>query len=36
MKHPSRCICAIQDEFNESAVIEDDEARALMTATVLL
>ncbi|RCV15244.1 hypothetical protein SETIT_3G043000v2 [Setaria italica] len=28
-------VCYFQDEFNESAVIEDDEARALMTATAL-
>ncbi|XP_072984936.1 protein NETWORKED 2A-like [Typha latifolia] len=28
-------VCYYQDEFNASAVIEDDEARALMTATAL-
>src|SRR5438128_652422 len=28
-------VCQYQDKFNESAVIEDDEARALMTATAL-
>ncbi|OEL23320.1 Kinase-interacting protein 1 [Dichanthelium oligosanthes] len=28
-------VCYFQDEFNESAAIEDDEARALMTATAL-
>nr|CAB3484411.1 unnamed protein product [Digitaria exilis] len=28
-------VCYFQDEYNESAVIEDDEARALMTATAL-
>lgn len=28
-------VCCLQDEFNTSAVIEDDEARALMTATAL-
>lgn len=28
-------VCYFQEEFNESAVIEDDEARALMTATAL-
>uniref|UniRef100_A0A0D9WC50 NAB domain-containing protein n=1 Tax=Leersia perrieri TaxID=77586 RepID=A0A0D9WC50_9ORYZ len=28
-------VCYFQDEFNESAVLEDDEARALMTATAL-
>jgi len=28
-------VCHFQDKFDESAVIEDDEARALMTATAL-
>uniref|UniRef100_A0ACD5ZGY6 Uncharacterized protein n=1 Tax=Avena sativa TaxID=4498 RepID=A0ACD5ZGY6_AVESA len=28
-------VCYFQEEFNESAVIEDDEARALMTASAL-
>lgn len=28
-------VCQFQDKFDESAVIEDDEARALMTATAL-
>ncbi|GJM94422.1 hypothetical protein PR202_ga11063 [Eleusine coracana subsp. coracana] len=28
-------VCYFQEEFNENAVIEDDEARALMTATAL-
>ncbi|CAM0957948.1 unnamed protein product [Alopecurus aequalis] len=28
-------VCYFQEEFNEGAVIEDDEARALMTATAL-
>ncbi|TVU49011.1 hypothetical protein EJB05_00302 [Eragrostis curvula] len=28
-------VCQVQDKFDESAVIEDDEARALMTATAL-
>ncbi|PUZ63757.1 hypothetical protein GQ55_3G093100 [Panicum hallii var. hallii] len=28
-------VCYFQDQFNESAAIEDDEARALMTATAL-
>nr|XP_019710319.1 protein NETWORKED 2A isoform X2 [Elaeis guineensis]XP_019710320.1 protein NETWORKED 2A isoform X2 [Elaeis guineensis]XP_029123903.1 protein NETWORKED 2A isoform X2 [Elaeis guineensis] len=28
-------VCCLQDEFNTSAVIEDNEARALMTATAL-
>ncbi|CAM0148377.1 unnamed protein product [Urochloa decumbens] len=28
-------VCYFQDEFNESAAIQDDEARALMTATAL-
>ncbi|CAL9118407.1 unnamed protein product [Musa acuminata var. zebrina] len=28
-------VCCLQDEFDTSTVIEDDEARALMTATVL-
>uniref|UniRef100_A0A0E0KXV0 NAB domain-containing protein n=1 Tax=Oryza punctata TaxID=4537 RepID=A0A0E0KXV0_ORYPU len=28
-------VCYFQEEFNESAVLEDDEARALMTATAL-
>ncbi|VAH13200.1 unnamed protein product [Triticum turgidum subsp. durum] len=28
-------VCYFQEEFNESVVIEDDEARALMTATAL-
>nr|CAD1828760.1 unnamed protein product [Ananas comosus var. bracteatus] len=28
-------VCYFQDEFNASAIIEDDEARALMTATAL-
>ncbi|KAM3400106.1 hypothetical protein ACQJBY_005163 [Aegilops geniculata] len=28
-------VCYFQEEFNESAVVEDDEARALMTATAL-
>ncbi|RLN27649.1 hypothetical protein C2845_PM05G10850 [Panicum miliaceum] len=28
-------VCYFQDRFNESAAIEDDEARALMTATAL-
>ncbi|KAF3334024.1 myosin-8 [Carex littledalei] len=28
-------VCFLQDEFNASAVIEDNEARALMTATAL-
>ncbi|XP_039840742.1 protein NETWORKED 2A-like [Panicum virgatum] len=28
-------VCYLQDQFNESVAIEDDEARALMTATAL-